>query len=81
MREEVRLYIIYLRSGRMLLSKKAYLSWQQIQDEYDDYLTSLGPWTAEEVEEFLREEYPGAAPFTAGQVRAFASGQDLLLEL
>ena len=74
------LHIIYLRSGRMLLSKKEYLSWREIQNEYEDYMTSLGPWSVEEVIEFLREEYPGDTPFAPDQVRVFAASAHLILE-
>lgn len=58
----------------MLLSKRAHASWLEIQDEYEDTMTSLGPWTAKEVIEFLREEYPGDVPFTPEEVRAFEAG-------
>jgi hypothetical protein len=51
-------HIVYLRTGPMLLTKKQYRTWREIQDEYSDYMTSLGPWTASDLVEFLKEEYP-----------------------
>lgn len=47
-------HLIYLRSGAALLSRNPYADWREIQDEWHDYMTSLGPWTADEVVEFFR---------------------------
>jgi hypothetical protein len=52
------LHIVYLRSGPVLLTKKHYGTWRDIQDEYTDYMTSLGPWPASDVLQFLKDEYP-----------------------
>jgi hypothetical protein len=52
------MWIVYLRSGPVLLTKKQYESWRGLQDEYDDYMTSLGPWPPFDVIEFLKDEYP-----------------------
>ncbi|MEW5926569.1 MAG: hypothetical protein AB1941_03730 [Gemmatimonadota bacterium] len=67
------LHVIYLRSGPVLLSRKPYGDWREMQDEWDDYMTSLGPWTAGEVVEFFREDSGNEArwPFSAEAVRAF----------
>ena len=48
--------LIYLKSG-MLLSKKQFESWRNIQDFYEDYMASLNFETIEEVNEFLTLEY------------------------
>ena len=64
------LHIIYTES-EMLLSKKQYESWREIQDEYPDFKTSLGPWTTEETEEYLTDEYSKIYPPAAEQVRSF----------
>lgn len=68
------LYVIYTRSNLVLLSRREYASWQQIQEEIDDYMASLGPWSAEETIEHLREEHPGLSPGPAEQVHSFLSG-------
>ncbi|NJL55564.1 hypothetical protein HC928_10485 [bacterium] len=52
MSSELSLHIIYLKS-QMLLSKKQYSDWREIQDEFIDYVTSLGPWTEQEVIDFF----------------------------
>ncbi len=36
-------HLIFLRVGAVLLSRKPYADWREIQDEWDDYMTSLGP--------------------------------------
>ena len=36
----------------MLLSKKSYNSWREIQDEYDNYKASLEFVTIEEIEDY-----------------------------
>ena len=48
--------LIYLKSG-MMLSKKQFESWREIQDLYEDYMTSLNFETIENVNEFLCLEY------------------------
>ena len=75
------LHLIYLRSGPVLLSRKPYAHWREIQDEWDDYMTSLGPWTAEDVLDFFREDFSDEAnwPFTAGEVAAFAESDRVVM--
>lgn len=61
------LHIIYTET-KMLLSKKLYGSWQEIQAEFSDYKTSLGPWPADAVIDYLHTDYPGLDPSPAVQV-------------
>ncbi|MEP0946301.1 MULTISPECIES: hypothetical protein [Cyanophyceae] len=61
------LQIIYTET-EMLLSKKQYGSWQEIQAEFSDYKTSLGPWPADAVIDYLQTDYPGLDPSPAMQV-------------
>ena len=55
----------------MLLSRKRYSGWREIQDEFADYKTSLGPWPVADILEFLRMEYATHAPFTEEQIEQF----------
>lgn len=48
--------IIYLKS-KIILSKKQFESWSDIQNLYEDYKTSLKLETIEEVNDFLSSEY------------------------
>ena len=61
------LYLI-ITPQALFLSSKHYSSWRDIQDEFEDYQASLGAWTAEEMIEFLNEEYGSDIPNIAAQV-------------
>jgi len=63
------LHIIYTET-EMLLSKERFDSWREIQNQYADFKTSLGPWDHEAVVEYLASEYSGLAPSAASQVEA-----------
>ena len=72
-------HIIYLRDGGVLLSKKNYSDWRQIQDEFIDYMASLGPWPVEEVIVFLIDEYKLPLPESVAQrIREFADSDEIL---
>ncbi|MDR7307944.1 DUF6966 domain-containing protein [Rhodoferax saidenbachensis] len=68
--EDTPLHIVYTES-EMLLSKKAYASWREIQDEYQEFKSSLGPWPADEVIEYLESDYPKLEPSASVQVSTF----------
>lgn len=70
----VTLHIIYLRQGGVLLSRKSYESWRDIQAEFEDCMASLGPWAEDEVVSFLADEYADLRPAAAEQVRALVEG-------
>jgi hypothetical protein len=54
----------------MLLSKHPYQSWREIQNQYPEYMTSLGPWEEKTVIEYLADEYPELSPHPQEQVNA-----------
>ncbi|HEX4910393.1 MAG TPA: hypothetical protein VFV64_06490, partial [Permianibacter sp.] len=62
------LSIIYTKEN-VLLSTKAYASWREIQEEFEDCTASFGPWSVEDVTEFLRFEYSNLNPAVEIQVR------------
>jgi len=66
----MQLHIVYTETN-ILLSKHPYTSWREIQDEYESYKTSLGPWEHDEVVEYLADEYPNLSPSAQEQVVAF----------
>ena len=55
----------------MLLSKKSYNSWREIQDEYDDYKASLEFDTIEEIEDYLVLDYSDLKPSAKVQIAKF----------
>jgi hypothetical protein len=69
---------IIFTEANVLVSKKLYSSWREIEDEYDDYKASLGPWDAKTVSSWLDEEYGDLAPSAEAQVEALLSSQDLV---
>jgi hypothetical protein len=77
----VDLHVIYTRNDRILLSRRQYESWRQIQDEIADYMASLGPWAPGEMIEYLDSEHRGLDPSAAEQVSAFLASADLIIEL
>ena len=74
------LTLIYTESN-LLLSKKQYSSWREIQDEYSDYKTSLGPWSVGEVIEFLTEEYSNLNPSAREQINNFVEDAAIIKTL
>ncbi len=53
--------------------KKKYGEWIQIQEEFPDYKASLGPWSLDEVIDFLNEEYDNLVPSASIQVNKFSN--------
>ena len=67
----------------MILSKKRYSDWREIQEEYESYVTSLGPFSEEELVEFLSEEYgrdDAKWGFTLGELRGFMNSEAAVLK-
>lgn len=65
--------LIYLDRG-VLLSRRRYNSWQEIQAEYwNDYKTSLSPMSCQELLDFFAEDCGEEAnwPFSKDEILAF----------
>ena len=76
-------HLIYLRPDGMLLSKKHYSDWREIQDEYESYMTSLGPFSQEGLLDFLSEQYgcdDANWGFSREEVRDFIESDATVLE-
>jgi hypothetical protein len=65
------LHIIFT-DEQVIVSKKAYASWQKVQAEFDDYKASLGPWDAATTVSWLEEEYD-LAPSAEEQIASLLS--------
>jgi len=76
----MKITIIYLETA-MLISKKQYDSWREIQDEYPDFITSLGPWNEEDVASYLNSEYPRLNPSASEQAASLITGEYVSLTL
>jgi hypothetical protein len=71
------LYIIYTDTD-IIISKKFYNSWPEIQDENVNYKTSLGAWTSDRVIDFLQFEYPNLDPNPSIQIHEFIKSTDIV---
>ena len=74
-------YIIFLRDGSIVLSKVRYSNWEAIQDDYDDYMTSLGPWDSEGILAYFEEEYKEETSwaFSRTQIQDFMDSRNHIL--
>ena len=75
-----RVHIVYTHSA-MLLDRRPYASWREIQDAYPDYMASLGPWAMDEILDFLGYDFGHESewPFSRRQIEDFfRSGEDML---
>jgi hypothetical protein len=77
-------HLVFLRPGGLLLIKRPGADWRQLQDEYPDYMASLGPWTGEEIAEHFALDYgedDSRWPFTRQAIVEFLqSSGPLILE-
>lgn len=59
----------------MLLSKERFSSWREIQEQYADFKTSLGPWEHDDVIEYLTADYSRLYPSALVQVNALLASE------
>ncbi len=76
----VAIHIIYTED-EMVLSRKRYAGWREIQAEYQLYKASLGPWPPEAVIEYLISDYKNVSPDVAEQVQSFVRSGELTVAL
>lgn len=76
-------HILYLECpddfARHLLRHTQGLTWHGLQARFDDYKTSLGPWTVDEVLQFLRDDLDWT-PEIDSSIQDFAASDDEMLE-
>lgn len=70
----MRLHIIYTES-EIILSKKEYANWQEVQQDFPDYKASLGPWLEADVIQYLDAEYSNIFPNARTQVSAIGDSE------
>ena len=71
----MQIHIIYTET-EMLLSKRAYASSREIQEEYANYKSSLGPWSYDVAVEYLAAEYLDLSPSADEQVTKFLAAAE-----
>lgn len=77
MNSTIPLHIVYCKT-RTLLTKRHYKDWREIQDAFNDYMASLGPWPATEVIDFFRDDFGEESrwPFSKARIEAFIDSDD-----
>ena len=65
----------------MVLTKQDYQSFREIQKDFFDYVTSRGPWSSEEIVDYLEIEYPNILPTVKEQVDALVKSKHLEVAL
>ncbi len=72
-------HIVITRS-RFLLIRRLGVDWRAVQDEFADYMTSLGPYSLEDALEMMGVEWPEVLQREC-EIRAFAAGNEVDLDL
>lgn len=68
--------MVFTRGG-VVLDKRPYEDWRQVQDQFNDYVTSLGPYTLDGLFEYFALDYePGREPFRRAEVEQFVASDD-----
>ena len=76
----MKIHIIYLNEN-ILLSKGSYENWQEIQEKYDGYKSSLGPWEIQDIREYLLDEYPDIYTNNKSDIENYLNNNQLELTL
>lgn len=73
-------YYIILEN-HVLLSKKLYSDWRQIQDEYKDYKSSLEPLNEEELIDYFANDYKNTSdyPISLDRIKEFYNSEEFIL--
>ena len=66
---------IVITEKKVVLSKQDYQSFREVQNDFIDYVTLLGPWSPEEVVDYLENEYPNIASSVKEQVDALIKSE------
>ncbi len=75
------LHLIYLRTGEMLLSKKEYSHWEEIQDEYEHYMTDLAFDSCEDLISYFELDFGDEShwPFSKNELLHFINSDEVVL--
>lgn len=73
--------LIFLNSGALLLCSKKYNSWQEIQDEYENYSASVDFENLEAVKEYIIMDYKLERVFAENLITAFIESNLTVMSL
>ncbi len=71
-------HLVFLRAGPVLLVRRPDADWRVLQDEFSDYMTSLGPMTPDDATEWLGFQY-GVDEKRDVAIRVFVAGGDSVM--
>ena len=67
------LMLVFTRHA-LVLSTRRYRSWQEVEDDFGDYISSLGPYSVDELFEYLTNDYTtSTVPFDRAEVERFVA--------
>ena len=75
------LNLIFLRGGDVLLSNKSYKDWKEIQDEYEDYMTSMEFDSLEELSDFIQFEYRLSAKRAKSELQKLTTSSQTTIKI
>lgn len=77
----MKIYLIITRT-KLILSKFEYETSKDIQNDYQDYISSVGPMSIDEMIDYLSSEYPNTPPYLKEQLEdlATSSNFEIILE-
>lgn len=69
--------LIYLDNGDMVLTKKEYHDWREIQDEWEHYQANLMPLAYENIMDFFETDFKEEEnwPFSKDELIQFFAGE------
>lgn len=77
---ETKIHYIILKDT-ILLSKKNYSDWKEIQNDFDEYKASLGPYNKEDLIDYLRLDFKdeNEFPISLQRIESFFNSDEYLL--
>jgi ribosomal protein S18 len=73
--------LIFLRNSKVILSKKTYSDWKEIQTEFNDYMSSLDFKSTEDLIEYLTSDYKISSEQLQEQVDKIETAESKQIEL
>ncbi len=73
--------LIFLRSDKMLLSRKQYSDWREIQDKYDDYMASVDFETLIDVQNYIKMDYKLTADKAQKEINKLNESSNDIVEI
>lgn len=74
-------HLVVLKDGTLLLVKRPAADWRALQNEFEEYQTSLGPFDFDEAMGAVEQEWPDIYSMRAATMRAFAASTAITLTL